>query len=618
MVRGEPELARTTAESFIEDAKNEGAPPDIAAAFRTAGRTRLALGEFSQARAHLEEALRICDLKWDGEARRRHGTDCEISATAYLAHVVWQFGEVARARQLIDHAISRAIELAHVPTLANAYAFKTLLEIFRGDARAALRDAETLVEIAEKNGLAWFLDLATLKRGWARARLGDRGAGVMEMRDALRRFAEQRNWGLYPLSLGHLAELEAEAQNADEASAHIDEALALAERTGERWTDALLNRIRGDVLLKAHNPAAAEQAYLDAVAIARLQPARGFGLRAALSLAMLYQSTGRPVDAHAVLAPALDGFSLTSEMPEIAEAQALLAALADSDEVKAAVAQRERRLRLQTAYGQAMMYSKGFAAEETKAAFARAAELAANSDDFSERFAAFHGQWTLAFTRGELKSARELASTFLREAEAAGRMVEAGVARRGLALMSYLAGDFAEARIHCERALENCSQGRERDPQESLGEDTRATAMSCLAATMWQLGEVDRARELIEAANRRAAELGHAPSTAHPLQFKSYLENLRGDAATALTAAEALEALSREHGMPFWRASAELYVAWARSRLYDPAAGAAELQRALSAVKERWESWSGSWFVIAQLAQSELQTLGAARARPHR
>ena len=436
------------------------------------------------------------------------------------------------------------------------------------------------------------------------------------MREGLAQVGEQKALVGVPFYRGLLAELEAEGPSADRALTQIDEALALAEQTGQTETDALLHRIRGDILLKADpkNPALAEEAYLAAATIAREQGARSFGLQAALKLAKLYQSTGRPVEAHAVLAPALDGFSPTSEMPEIAEAQALLAALADSEEVKTAVAQRDRRLRLQTAYGQAMMYSKGFAADETKAAFVRAAELAANSDDFSERFAAFHGQWTLALARGELKSARELASTFLREAEAAGRMVEAGVARRGLALMSYFAGDFAEARIHCERALENCGQGRDREPQESLGEDTGLTAMSCLAATMWQLGEVDRARELIEAANRRAAELGHVPSMAHPLRFKSYLENLRGDAAAALTAAEALEALSREHGMNNWRAVAELCVVWARGRLDDPSAGAAELQRALAEVNVRGNSLSGSWFVIAQLAQFELQTLGAGGA----
>jgi len=56
--------------------------------------------------------------------------------------------------------------------------------------------------------------------------------------------------------------------------------------------------------------------------------ARGFELRAALSLAKLYHSTDRPADAHTVLAPALKGCSPTPEFPEIGEAQMLLAALA--------------------------------------------------------------------------------------------------------------------------------------------------------------------------------------------------------------------------------------------------------------------------------------------------
>ena len=163
-----------------------------------------------------------------------------------------------------------------------------------------------------------------------------------------------------------------------------------------------------------------------------------------------------------------------------------------------------QRLKLQTDYGQAVMYSKGFAAEETKAAFARATELAASTGDFSERFAAAHGRWTLAHVRGELKSARELASALLREAEGLGRIVEVGVASRGLAIISYSLGEFAEARTHCERALAACGPERDREARERFSEDTGLTAMSWLAVTMWQLGEVERARELVEVANRRA------------------------------------------------------------------------------------------------------------------
>ena len=96
-----------------------------------------------------------------------------------------------------------------------------------------------------------------------------------------------------------------------------------------RLVEAELHRSRGQALLKQDpaDPASAEGALLTAVTVAKQQGTRSFELRAALALARLYESTGRPVEAHAVLAPALEGFAATSEMPEIAEAQEMLAAI---------------------------------------------------------------------------------------------------------------------------------------------------------------------------------------------------------------------------------------------------------------------------------------------------
>jgi predicted ATPase len=125
-----------------------------------------------------------------------------------------------------------------------------------------------------------------------------------------------------------LAEAEARGGDADRALAIVDEGLATSERTGHRAFDAELRRARGEILLERNsaNPGPAEGAFLAAIAIAKQQGTRSFELRAALSLAKLYQSTDRPAEAHAVLAPAFEGFSPTPEMPEIAEAQALLEA----------------------------------------------------------------------------------------------------------------------------------------------------------------------------------------------------------------------------------------------------------------------------------------------------
>ena len=139
-----------------------------------------------------------------------------------------------------------------------------------------------------------------------------------------------------------LAEAEAAAGDLDRALAILDEGLTTADRLGFRAFEAELHRARGEMLLQRDpaNPAPAEEALLAAIAVAKQQGTRSFELRSALTLAKLYQSAGRPLDARAVLAPALEGFSPTLEMPEIAEAQALLAALAETEQVKAEEAQR--------------------------------------------------------------------------------------------------------------------------------------------------------------------------------------------------------------------------------------------------------------------------------------
>ena len=110
----------------------------------------------------------------------------------------------------------------------------------------------------------------------------------------------------------------------------IEKGLAISADTGEIVNDPYLHFLRGSVLLKKEpsNSTAAEEAYRTAITIADQQRARSYVLLASLSLAKLYQLTGRPVEAHAVLAPSHEGFTPTPEMPEIGEAQALLSQLA--------------------------------------------------------------------------------------------------------------------------------------------------------------------------------------------------------------------------------------------------------------------------------------------------
>src|SRR6202043_2548278 len=144
----------------------------------------------------------------------------------------------------------------------------------------------------------------------------------------------------------------------------------------------------------------------------------------------LYTATGRHGGAHAVLAPALEGFSLTPEMSEIAEAQALLATLAEREEVRSEQARRQRLTQLHVAYGNALIAARGFGAPETTEAFARARESAAGDKDAPGRLATDYGLWVGSLVRGELSVMREHSAAFLSDVEARPDSPEAGVAHR--------------------------------------------------------------------------------------------------------------------------------------------------------------------------------------------
>jgi predicted ATPase len=329
VTRGELEFAREIAETFLREAEGGARTTECGAGQRLLGSTCLFQGDFIEAQANLVEALSIYDPARDREARFRLGLDTGAIARAYLANTKWQLGEVEPAQALIEEAVAHAIETGHVPTLVLTYVFKAHLEMVRGDAGAAWRDAQILLKLSQENAITQFTALGALQSAWASARVDGRETGATQLRQALAAYTNPGNKLFAPFYQGLLAEIEAQG-DAEGALTRIDEALALAGETGEHWNDAFLHRLRGEILLKRGpaNTAPAEDAFLTAIAIAQQQKARSFELRAALSLAKLYHSTGRPPDAHAVLASALKGFSPTPEFPEIAEAQTLLAALA--------------------------------------------------------------------------------------------------------------------------------------------------------------------------------------------------------------------------------------------------------------------------------------------------
>ena len=147
-----------------------------------------------------------------------------------------------------------------------------------------------------------------------------------------------------------------------------------------------------------------------------------------------------------------------------------------------------------------------------------------------ERFATYYGLWLGSIGRGEMGSARETAQTFLREAEAVGRMTEVAAAHRYLGLTCLTQADLIEARAHCEEALRIYDPQRERDAKFRYGTDTSASATAYLANAKWLLGDFGQARELLEEAAVRAVQSSHVPTQVNVCCFNVVFEVFRDDA----------------------------------------------------------------------------------------
>ena len=609
LLRGELRSARETAEAFLRETEKEARKTEAAAARRCLGTACLYQGDLALARAHFEQALRIFDPERDREAKFRFGTDVGALAAVYLALTNWLLGEAGPARKLIEEAIARADDSDHAPTLANVYWHKALFDAFRDDAEACRRAAESHLEVSRAHGLGLFLALGALASSWARARLGDSVTGVTELRQALAAYADQGNKLYAPLFQGRLAELEAEGQDAEGALARVDEALTLAQQTGERWTDPLLHRIRGDILLKAdpENPARAEEAYIAATAIAREQGGRSFSLQAALKLARLYQSTGRPVEAHAVLAPTLEGLSPTPEMPEIAEAQALLAALAETDDVKAATTTRHKRVDLQIALGNALIAARGYGAAETQASFERARALTFGIGREPERFSIAYGLYAVSYHRGDVSRMREHASAFLSGVSGQPNSPEAGVAHQISGIYSWYVGDLVDARAHLEKALAISDPKRDRDLAFRFGHDPEISASVQLGVVLWLLGEVVRAAQLFQDVEASIPHVSHLGTTAQGNFHAAAFEVLRRNHVRAAESIRALASVAYEHDLALWKTLAFFLEGWSAWHSGDRNAGLVQMRAGVAQLAER-EISLFSGLIRTELAQAEAES----------
>ncbi len=587
--RGELAAMKEVAQALLRDCDNKPTSAEAGIAHRLAGTTSWYAGDFGKASAQLERAFELFDPARDSDLAYRFGHDVGVAEMAYMAIVQWSLGEVDRACQLAAEMVTLAVRTKHIPTVVYGHMHDAVFELMRQDAARAAPHIATFVDLARLHTLPNWMAYGSFFEPWARWHTSRGDSNVAEMRRGIEALRKQGIALYTPFLETALAEIETAEGQHETALATIDRALAEIGRTGHRWYEVETLRIRGEILLK-HDPATpapAEEAFLTAIAIAQQQKARSFELRAALSLAKLYQSTGRAADAHAVLAPALEGFSPTPEFAEIEEAQALLAALGQTDEVKTAAASRQRRLQLQTSYGQAMIHARGYSAPETTAAFARARELTAGIEDAAERFSIYYGLWVGNFVRGELAPMRDIAEIIKREVEARPGSPEAGVAARLNGATDWFAGDFADARVSLKRALAIFDPERDSDLAFRFAQDLGVSITAYRALVLWPLGEVDLAREVAEEMAVRATKIDHVGTVVYGHFHFAMFEMMRRNPAGAAPHIEALVELARTHEMQAWTAYGGFLRPWSRRHSDGLDAGLSEMRAGIASCREQ-------------------------------
>jgi class 3 adenylate cyclase/predicted ATPase len=330
LLRAELEKAQELAEQCLLVVQRVNEPVRLIVAHDALGETLFFLGDFAHARTHLERAVAL----YDPQKRRPHRalTDPGVSSLSMLAGALWMLGYPEQSRQKSTEALRLAEALAYPHILASTLVIAAHVHQLRQEVRMAQAQAETVMTLATEQGFPFWLAEATIFVGWAQTLQGRGAESIAQLQHGL---AARQTIGLeltQPVYLSMLAEAYACIGQPTEGLTVLAAALTRIDTTGERWREAELHRLKGMLLLRQAMPSEpeAEICFQQALAVARRQQAKSLELRAAMSLAHLWQQQGKRQEAHDLLAPIYGWFTEGFDTADLQDARALLAALSDA------------------------------------------------------------------------------------------------------------------------------------------------------------------------------------------------------------------------------------------------------------------------------------------------
>jgi predicted ATPase len=332
LVRAEYQTAHALGEQLLTLAQQSQDAAMLVSAHRALGTTLYNLGTAAEAHTHFTQGIALYDPQQHRTSAFLYGEDAGVVCHSFAPWTLWSLGYPDQGLARSQEAVTLAQHSGHPFSLGFALCWAGVFHQWRREVRAVHERAEAACSLAMAQGFPSWMAQGAILRGWALAQQGQAQEGIAQIAQGLRAFRATGAEIERSYFLALLAEAHGTMGQPAEGLMTLTEALALVDSSGERWYAPELHRLKGIFLLQqsSDNQVEAESCFHHALDIARNQQAKSFELRAATSLARLWQQQDKRQEAHDLLAPVYGWFTEGFDTADLQDAKALLDELSES------------------------------------------------------------------------------------------------------------------------------------------------------------------------------------------------------------------------------------------------------------------------------------------------
>jgi len=320
------DVTRELASQFVALAEKQDQVVPLMVGHRLIANSLMLTGDIAKGREQYNQAFAFYDPAKHRSLATRFGQDVGVSIFVYRALAQWMLGYPDTALADANHALEDAHAGGQAGTLMYAQFHTSLTNVLCANYAAATAQSDEVVRLADEKNAAIWKALATMQKGCVLALSGKASEGIQMITSGMTTYKSTGSRVYLPIFLAHLARAYAEVGQFDDAWHRIGEALSAVETTNERWYEAEINRIGGEIALRLPQlgSSRAEAFFERALTVARAQQAKSWELRAAMSAARFWRDQGMREKANALLAPIYGWFTEGFSTHDLKQAKALL------------------------------------------------------------------------------------------------------------------------------------------------------------------------------------------------------------------------------------------------------------------------------------------------------